>query len=109
LEKENKMKKALLTGLAGILLTGCVTAKKAEQPLQEVKTPQEIAIDYAESMEELKKTKEQESKEYNEDFSGSLDQYNDKTSKKYKELLQKIKEKEEKFKKYREGLGTENK
>jgi len=92
--------------LAGILLSGCITDKALEQTPQETRTltPEEVAIEYEESMENLKKGKEGDYNESNEDFQGNLTKYNEESESRYQEIIKAVKKEEERLREQkREG------
>lgn len=93
------MRKGILAGLAVILLGGCVTSGALEQAPQESKTytSEEVAIQYEESMEGLKKTKEKESNQSNENFTGDLSKYKKDTDKRYEEAMKRVEEERRRY------------
>lgn len=100
------MRKGAIITLATILLSGCITDRALEQSPQETRTltPEGVAVEYEESMESLKKTKEGESNQSNETFDGNLTKYNEESDSRYKAIIEAVKKEEERLRGYkREG------
>jgi hypothetical protein len=115
---------ALVSLLAGSLIgNGCGSlpanatseTNKAETETTETETPvkrpvktsDEIARDYFNASEKLRKRKKEEAQGYREDFDSDLDAFNSETDRLYEDLLERIRERKKEFDNYRDRQGGE--